>query len=488
MTTERTLKLAFVLLFSFIYSISYAQTTLVLQPDSADGQDALVDSRRNTQILKNSSDFMGLSGTYSGTPVIVRSLINFDLSSIPTNAKVLSAELSLYSYDSPANGTHSKQSGSNACVLQRITSSWSESSITWNNQPSVSTVNQVSLAESQNSIEHYEDIDVSELVQDMINDPDNSYGFMLRLVSESDYRKLLFASSDNADSTLHPKLVVVYDIIESDSCIIIRPNDGKDALVDSRRNTQVLGGSSDYTALSGTNGGVPVIVRSLVDFDLSSIPSGATIDLAKLSLFSYTSPANGAHSQQSGSNACVLQRVTESWDESTITWNNQPASTTTNQAQLEASSNTIQDYHVIVTNMVQDMIDNPNESHGFMLKLVTESDYRRLLFASSDNQDTSLHPKLEICYSMGSSGIESLENSYCTIYPNPSLSFVTIELNEGSGNAIQLEIYNTIGELVDNIELRDKITNIDIGQYSDGVLIFQLIDGNKKYSHRIIKI
>src|SRR5690606_5801080 len=67
-----------------------------------------------------------LSGTHSGSVWYYRSFIAFDLSSIPENASILSANLYLY-----ASGDHSQTSGSNECSVQGTTSSWSESTITY---------------------------------------------------------------------------------------------------------------------------------------------------------------------------------------------------------------------------------------------------------------------------------------------------------------------------------------------------------------------
>lgn len=47
---------------------------------------------------------------------------------------------------------------------------------------------------------------------DMLNDPANSFGFMLRQQNETYYRSLLFASSDMSNPLLRPKLTIVYDL------------------------------------------------------------------------------------------------------------------------------------------------------------------------------------------------------------------------------------------------------------------------------------
>ena len=62
-----------------------------------------------------------------------------------------------------------------------------------------------------------------------------------------------------------------------------------------------------------------------------------------------------------------------SWNEQSITWNNQPNVTTQNQIIVPASSSVHQNYNINVTSLVQDIINNPNSSFGFSLKLQTEA-------------------------------------------------------------------------------------------------------------------
>ena len=460
-------------------SVMNAQTTIVLQPDANQGKDAYIESRNNSKNYGNHIDFPAISGTNGGIEVISRGLIDFDLSGIPNGATINSAKLSLYSYNSPANGTHSTQSGSNKSVLSRITNSWDESTVNWNNQPTTTTQNQVFLPASTNSIQDYPNIDVTNLVQDMIDDPDNSHGFLLKLVKEQDYRKMIFASSDNSDSSLHPKLEVTFtEPIQSDSCITLRPDEsqGKDAYIESRNNSKNYGNHIDFPAISGTNGGIEVISRGLIDFDLSGIPNGATINSAKLSLYSYNSPANGTHSTQSGSNKSVLSRITNSWDESTVNWNNQPTTTTQNQVFLPASTNSIQDYpNIDVTNLVQDMIDDPDNSHGFLLKLVKEQDYRKMIFASSDNSDSSLHPKLKVCYSKSNSISENIDNIIkFDLYPNPASNIVKIKIRNNNQKAVSIEIINSLGHLImQKADFKSNVS-IDISNYASGIYFVRI--------------
>jgi len=409
-------------------------------------------------------------------------LIDFDLSLIPNNAVILSANLSLYSYDSPANQSHSSQSGSNESVLKRITSSWDENSVTWNNQPSTTETNQVFLQQSSASIQDYLDINVSNLIQDMIDNPNEGFGLQLSLKEEAFYRKMIFASSDNGDESLHPKLEITFiESVTADTCITFQPSslDGKDAYIDSRLNANNYGEHPDFPSLAWTNGGTEVIGRGLIDFDLSQIPANAIILSANLSLYSYDSPANQSHSSQSGSNESVLKRITSSWEENLVTWNNQPSTTETNQVFLQQSSASIQNYlNINVSNLIKDMIDNPSESFGLQLSLKEEEFYRKMIFASSDNTNATLHPKLEICYTIetSNSNLNEKENCNFDLFPNPAHNSISLNFAKClEGQNYTLEILNTKGQsLQTKTNLDFPSSQLDISNYPKGIYYIKL--------------
>jgi|GEM_PF-623665 len=203
------------LLFSIL---SFAQTvlaqhhTLILQPDPVCGKDALLHgliTERGVNYGAN-AQFMANAWTYGGTPGRVRSVVEFDLSSIPPGAVIDSAYLNLYAWGlSTGSGPHSTLSGSNEAWLQRVITAWDENTVTWNTQPSVTTMNQVPVPASTGPAEDYR-IAVGVLVQDMVNDPAGSFGFEFLLQTEAYYRRLNFCSSDNTNPLLRPKLEVYY--------------------------------------------------------------------------------------------------------------------------------------------------------------------------------------------------------------------------------------------------------------------------------------
>jgi hypothetical protein len=171
------------------------------------------------------------------------------------------------------------------------------------------------------------------LLQDNIDNPNSGFGFLLKLKNETPFRLLAFASSDHPNSALHPKLQITYTC----NLLTLQPGAtaGKDAFISSNVPSVGQGNSPEFNAASWTIFGSPLSIRGLVDFDLSSLPTGATLLLASLTLYnnpnSLNGNANGQHVHSSGSNESVLQRITSPWTED-LAWSNQP------QQQLKTKS------------------------------------------------------------------------------------------------------------------------------------------------------
>jgi hypothetical protein len=140
-----------------------------------------------------------------------RALIAFDLSSIPVGSTVLSAKLNLYAYTdftiSPFQNGHY---GSNQSKLSRIGTSWNEFSVTWNTQPTVSALNETILNQSTAPNQDYLNINVTALVQDMVDNPNSSFGFRLELVNEVATANLSFCSSEFSNTAKQPSLLLEY--------------------------------------------------------------------------------------------------------------------------------------------------------------------------------------------------------------------------------------------------------------------------------------
>lgn len=219
----KTKKITWLLLIAFTFILSSCEEkvcdcvqTLTLQPGPSFGKDAFLNSRLPDTNNGTHYGICAMGWTYSGAPFVVRCVIDFDLSSIPDGTIIKSAYLSLYNDPTSYNnsGKHSEASvypstgGDNGAYLSRITSTWEENTVTWNNQPTITTTNQVSLLPSTDPHQDYLNIDITPLIQDIIDNRSSSFGMMISLKNEDYYRGLIFASSDNADPTKYPKLVV----------------------------------------------------------------------------------------------------------------------------------------------------------------------------------------------------------------------------------------------------------------------------------------
>ncbi|MEX1188511.1 MAG: DNRLRE domain-containing protein [Bacteroidia bacterium] len=149
--------------------------------------------------------------------------------------------------------------------------------------------------------------------------------------------------------------------------------------------------------IPGTNTGINVN-RALMQFDFSSIPAGAIITSANLNF--YKIPVLGVLSGHTvGNNQSYLKRITQSWNEATVTWNNAPISTTDNQVILAAAVSPAQDFlNIDVLEMVQYFVANPLNNFGFLFGLVNETPTRVLGFCSNSYPEVELRPTLQVTY------------------------------------------------------------------------------------------
>lgn len=148
--------------------------------------------------------------TIGGIPFYVRDVLKFDLSSIPTNATIVKADLYLYSDTIPKNGdlVHANYGADNSFLVQQVAAGWS-SPLNWSNQPQGLTANQVIVPSTTQPFLNV-DINVAGLVSAMVNGNAN-YGFKLSLQNETIYTSRIFCSSFYSDASRHPRLVITYE-------------------------------------------------------------------------------------------------------------------------------------------------------------------------------------------------------------------------------------------------------------------------------------
>ena len=188
------------------------QTTLSLQPANNPLEFQILTYNGQDVGVTDRPDIPVCAWTINSIPITVRELIKFDLSSIPANATIVSANLYLYSYPAPTvngNFVDANYGTNNTLFVQQVVSNWSPTTVKWSNQPATTTTNQV-IAASTTQSQLDLNLDVKNMVASMVSSSAN-YGFMLKLQNENIYTSRIFVSSYNTThTTKYPKLVVVY--------------------------------------------------------------------------------------------------------------------------------------------------------------------------------------------------------------------------------------------------------------------------------------
>lgn len=183
--------------------------TLTLQPNNNPNEINYINSTIG-QTDANAPEFNAGAWTWAGTPGALRGAFQFDLSSIPSNATILSAKLTLFSNPTPINGNSvdANFGADNSFFIRRITSAWTASTSTWATQPPTETTEQILMPHTSAAFLDLVDIDVKNLIGRMHTL--GNYGFKIQLQNEVHYNIRNFCSSKHADTSKHPKLVVTY--------------------------------------------------------------------------------------------------------------------------------------------------------------------------------------------------------------------------------------------------------------------------------------
>jgi hypothetical protein len=186
-------------------------TTVTINPDHNPTEVHLFgDSAGLDQTDPDAPEILAGSGTYYSEDVDIRAILKFDLSSIPQDAVIASANLTLYSNPDPLNGhdDHANSGPDNSFYIKRVTDSWDPTTINWLNQPSTTSDDAVLIPHTDEAFKDLENIDVKDLVSKMVSTENN--GFIIQLKNENPYNFRIFCSSKFPDETKHPKLVVSY--------------------------------------------------------------------------------------------------------------------------------------------------------------------------------------------------------------------------------------------------------------------------------------
>lgn len=148
--------------------------------------------------------------TKDGSPLLLRSVFRFDLEKVPAGAKIISAQLTLWSNPSPLNGNHrdANSGANNAFFIERITGAWVNPGVDWFSQPSTSSSQRIAIPHTPQAFHDLINLDVTGIVSEMMRE--GNYGFMIRLQQERAYTIRNFCSSRHADAAKRPRLVITY--------------------------------------------------------------------------------------------------------------------------------------------------------------------------------------------------------------------------------------------------------------------------------------
>mgnify|MGYP001031072886 CR=1 FL=1 len=130
---------------------------------------------------------------------------------------------------------------------------------------------------------------------------------------------------------------------------------------------------------------------ALIKFDLSSLPPDAVIIDGKMRLF-----LEGTGLSEEAN--LGIHRITNSWDESNITWNSAASLTTTPLGVAQIVDDNIGSYKDFtnIVDYIQYWIDNPSSNYGLMIRPSTSYGTFMRQFQSLDQMDAT--PYLELTY------------------------------------------------------------------------------------------
>ncbi|MFK8026611.1 MAG: LamG-like jellyroll fold domain-containing protein [Gammaproteobacteria bacterium] len=180
--------------------------TVILQPGS-EGIDSFLEGESG-HLDHNKKGDMNLE-TNSDTTSTDRSLIQFDLSSLPTSIKIDSAILELYLHDNVGP--------EDTVEAHALTRSWTEDGVTWETYDGVTSwtspggdYENQSVAEFVTSGVGWHSLDITSLTQKWTDGEFPNNGVILLSEASSGAKRKKYHSSDEKEATLRPKLTITY--------------------------------------------------------------------------------------------------------------------------------------------------------------------------------------------------------------------------------------------------------------------------------------
>lgn len=484
---------------------SFAQTTVNLNPS------------QDNSIYSESSNSNGVGRLYSGQNNMGnnrRALLQFDVSSIPSTAIITSVTLTL-NVDQVSSATTDNFS------LHKLTTPWGEGTSNGGGAGGSAVAPDATWTEAMHGTSSwttiggdYEAMASQTLaidgttgdktfasnpillfdVQNWVNGMNTNSGWILIGDESTNNTTRRFGSKDAGTA---PVLSITYS-----EPTTVNLNPAKDnSLFQSTPNNSNGAGIYLFSGQTCTNSHR----RALMQFDLSGIPSDATI----LSV-SLTVNSNRVGTSGSPADVYALHRMTTDWGEGTsndnfglgttavapdATWNDamtgSSAWTTaggdfigtasSSAAFAPIGDSTIPNSTNLVAD-VQNWLDGVNPNYGWVLIGNEGAICTARRFGSREN--ANFKPTLTVIYDATLSTSEvSQELNNLSVYPNPSDSGI---FNIKTQNQLKnITVFNTLGKTIKTIsDFTSDSYSVDLSQYSNGMYFLKITD-NK--GHSIVK-
>ncbi len=192
----------------FLSGRALAQTTVVLQPDPAAGEDTFVASASQVQNYGALAQISSNSQSNGGEHPLIR----FNLSSIPAGATVLSATFDMYYISTKTSSTETLR-------VHRALRNWTETGATWRTYDGVNSWTTpggdydptvASSAILTGAVNVWISWNMTALVQGWVSGTYPNQGMILESPPAPGNNERQFASSDAASPALRPRLTIVY--------------------------------------------------------------------------------------------------------------------------------------------------------------------------------------------------------------------------------------------------------------------------------------
>ena len=251
--------------------------------------DATEDSWVNQALMYADTNYGSDTSLYSQqrTSQARRALIQFGLSAIPSGSVINSATLEMYA---------TSATGNPQINLHRVTSSWTESGVTWNNQPSYDAAIVSSLTSSGTGWKVW---DVKSLIEGYLNGTYTNDGILLKCNTETGTTTVnkVFASRENSNTSQRPVLRINYtpppamscNYVGNGECLIplpeeVAPGDNyNNALIWSEDkaaiNWPAVSGVTSYKVYRGRKSSLPALLTSEIDSCLRYQDNATSVEL-----------------------------------------------------------------------------------------------------------------------------------------------------------------------------------------------------------------